>query len=323
MKCPKCHYLGFETGDRCKNCGYDFSLIAASSDEDPEVDLTLQLTENDSSPADWLDKIDRALGQSDAAAPGELALPERDIEASVEPDVAPPPPSPRAPEPPLPLFGSAVEDDDDEPLIRVPAAPRPPLAVRRTPDVPRLRAVPRAPRRAEPVLEFSEDEPESAANAEPKAAAVVTPAPGLDTPPMEPGTAMARVAATAIDHLILVSIDLAVLYFTLRMAGLTMNDWALLPAAPFLTFLMLLKLSYFSAFTAVGGQTIGKMAARIRVVTEDDATVDGARAVQRTVAAAFSTLVLGLGFIPALLGTERRALHDRVAHTRVVALRSA
>ena len=26
MKCPKCDYLGFETGDRCKNCGYDFSL---------------------------------------------------------------------------------------------------------------------------------------------------------------------------------------------------------------------------------------------------------------------------------------------------------
>ena len=29
MKCPKCDYLGFETGDRCKNCGYDFSLLAA------------------------------------------------------------------------------------------------------------------------------------------------------------------------------------------------------------------------------------------------------------------------------------------------------
>ena len=28
MKCPKCSYLGFETGDRCKNCGYDFSLLA-------------------------------------------------------------------------------------------------------------------------------------------------------------------------------------------------------------------------------------------------------------------------------------------------------
>jgi uncharacterized RDD family membrane protein YckC len=26
MKCPKCGYLGFEPVDRCRNCGYDFSL---------------------------------------------------------------------------------------------------------------------------------------------------------------------------------------------------------------------------------------------------------------------------------------------------------
>ena len=29
MKCPKCGYLGFEPVDRCRNCGYDFSLAAA------------------------------------------------------------------------------------------------------------------------------------------------------------------------------------------------------------------------------------------------------------------------------------------------------
>ena len=35
MKCPKCSYLGFETGDRCKNCGYDFSLLAARRTNHP------------------------------------------------------------------------------------------------------------------------------------------------------------------------------------------------------------------------------------------------------------------------------------------------
>ena len=39
MKCPKCHYLGFETGDRCRNCGYDFSLLARSAP--PAGDLPL------------------------------------------------------------------------------------------------------------------------------------------------------------------------------------------------------------------------------------------------------------------------------------------
>ena len=29
MKCPKCSYLGFETGDRCRNCGYVHEGIEA------------------------------------------------------------------------------------------------------------------------------------------------------------------------------------------------------------------------------------------------------------------------------------------------------
>ena len=28
MKCPKCQYISFDSGDRCRNCGYDFSLVA-------------------------------------------------------------------------------------------------------------------------------------------------------------------------------------------------------------------------------------------------------------------------------------------------------
>ena len=31
MKCPKCDYLGFETSETCRNCGYDFSLAADST----------------------------------------------------------------------------------------------------------------------------------------------------------------------------------------------------------------------------------------------------------------------------------------------------
>ena len=31
MKCPKCGYLGFEHVDRCRNCGYEFSLQSVLS----------------------------------------------------------------------------------------------------------------------------------------------------------------------------------------------------------------------------------------------------------------------------------------------------
>ena len=48
VKCPKCHYLGFETGDRCKNCGYDFSLISEPEiSVDPDLDLELALRASD------------------------------------------------------------------------------------------------------------------------------------------------------------------------------------------------------------------------------------------------------------------------------------
>jgi uncharacterized RDD family membrane protein YckC len=317
MKCPKCNYLGFETGDRCKNCGYDFSFIVATI-ETPEgdmIDVTMPRDEGTTP------DLDLTL-PGDTAAPADAVAPHR--------------------VPELPLFGSAVQDDNDEPLIRVPGAPRPPLAVRKTPEAaPRLRAVPK-PAPAEAALEFADDEAEAAPVAAERPIDAPPPFPErprpgvpdvseppmadvgrVDTPRLTTSAPLPRLAAAAIDHVILIAIDLAVVYFTLRMTGLTMSDWPALPVAPLVTFLLLLKVAYFMAFTAVGGQTIGKMATHIRVVTESLGPLDPATAARRTAVATASTIVFGLGFIPALFAADRRALHDRVAHTRVVALHSA
>jgi uncharacterized RDD family membrane protein YckC len=92
----------------------------------------------------------------------------------------------------------------------------------------------------------------------------------------------------------------------------------MLPAVPLVAFLVFIKLAYFSAFTAVGGQTIGKMAAGIRVIADDAALIDPARAVRRTIVGPLSLAAFGAGLIPLLFGDDRRPLHDRVAHTRVV-----
>jgi uncharacterized RDD family membrane protein YckC len=175
-------------------------------------------------------------------------------------------------------------------------------------------------------LEFAEEapaapEPELRRSNErtPVAARPVVPRRVVDGPAVS--SHARRAAAAVTDHLILFGIDFVVLYSTLRMAGLTMGDWQLLPAAPMLGFLLLLKLSYFGAFTAACGQTIGKMAAQIRVVAED-APLDPSRAIRRTLLSAVSLGAVGAGFIPALLDPEHRALHDRVARTRVVELPS-
>jgi uncharacterized RDD family membrane protein YckC len=311
MKCPKCAYLGFETGHRCRNCGYDFSLMMPPSAPLPDVNAGLRADRQSPAPV-WLDAIDEALGKPLPAAPPDSA-------GRLERGKA---------APALPLFRPAGEDDDDEPLVKLPAAPRVPLSVRKTPDTPRLRAMsrPSPPVEAEPVLQFADetvplvDLPlrDAAAAAPARVTAVRLPARDAHG---APGGTGARLGAAVIDHLILFAIDAAVVYFTLRMAALPPSDWHVLPAAPLFGFLVLLKFAYFCAFTAVGGQTIGKMALGIRVVTDDNLAVGGARAVRRTIAGV-AACALGLGFVPALFGPERRAFHDRIARTRVVALRS-
>ena len=358
MKCPKCAYLGFETGDRCKNCGYDFSLLAAAdsdpadfihhatSDEldcvpqasssEPDYvfrtpsadDVSIQVNE-DLDPYDrWFDNRREPLGGTRGPEPSV-----RDTHGALPVSLTPespfadesPAPSPAIHFVPvnsaeaLPLFRPS-DNADDEPLIKMPAAPRAPLAVRRTPDTPRLRAVARPVLRpTAPVLQFSEEPLEVAAGPAETVLHVQPWAVGAMT--SESSRTGGRLVAAVIDHAILLGIDLGVVYFTVRMAGLSMSEWNVLPLVPMLTFLGLLKISYFYAFTAVGGQTIGKMAVGTCVIAEDGAPVDAARAMRRTCAGVLSVLLLGLGFAPALFG-NRRALHDRLAGTRVVRLRS-
>ena len=329
MKCPKCSYLGFETGDRCKNCGYDFSLLSAPH-QPPDPDLNLQMPDDLPADADrsWIDRLHTGIehvAEADEMPEAALAAPSPAI--TFDPPVVVRP----EPEPSFPLFEPRAQEADDEPLIKFPAAPRAPLSVRRTPEQPRLRPpVPARPGRQDgpPLsLEFSDDalvtpEPELHApieRIEPTAARHIPAARGTSEPVIS--SLSRRVTAGVTDHVILFGIDLIVLYSTLRMAGLTMGDWALLPPVPMIAFLVLLKLSYFGAFTAACGQTIGKMAAHIRVVA-DDAPLDPARAIRRTVMSTVSLLALGAGFIPAILDPDHRALHDRMARTRVVELPS-
>ena len=315
MKCPKCDYLGFETGNRCRNCGYDFSLLAPAESASPEYDIHPAAV--DDVP---VHVIDRML-ETHAGAASRDNFDAVDEAAVAQLTPATPFEETTANVPELPLF-NPPHHEDDEPLIKLPAAPRAPLAVRRTPDLPRLRAVLRSsPRPAPaPVLQFLEEVAERPA---PPAARQADPIErgrsGVITE--QPGRSAARVMAMLIDYSILLGIDAAVLYFTLRMAGLAMNEWRLLAVAPMFAFLGLLKMAYFYAFTAVGGQTVGKMAVGTCVVTDNGRPVDAARAMRRTSAGLVSFLLLGLGFVPALFG-DHRALHDRLAGTRVVRLRS-
>ena len=74
---------------------------------------------------------------------------------------------------------------------------------------------------------------------------------------------------------------------------------------------------YTIVLHALEGQTIGKLIVGVRVVGLDGTPPAVGAAVLRFFAYAVSLLPFGLGFVMAGLRTDRRALHDLLAGTRV------
>jgi uncharacterized RDD family membrane protein YckC len=321
MKCPTCGYIGFETSDRCRNCGYDFGL---SNQAPPAPELSLHA-----------DQAEGALKELDIRSP---APPPPTVRTTPPARVQRPSVSAREPDidkvlqnldrviggpastADLPLFDDEpVGAADVSPLVDGAAAPRRPLAVRRqTPDPARLRTKPirhqvGAPRALElPLPDATDQAPANVVERQ--------------SPPVEATSAappVRRMLAAVFDVAILGAIDLVVVYFTLRMCGLTTAEIAVLPPLPLGAFFLLVNGGYLAAFTAAGGQTIGKMAFGLKVVGHADLPVSAGLAIVRAVGCLASVASLGLGFLPALLGEGGRAIEDRLADTRVVRISAA
>jgi uncharacterized RDD family membrane protein YckC len=295
MKCPKCNYLGFEPADRCRNCGFDFSLAPTA---DPASDLPLRREQPAGPLADFdLGDVPRT-GRLTPASRAER----RRQDASLDPGV---PTASRPGADDLPLFGDVLPED--EPLVR-PAAPGAPLAVRRsTPSRPRLAMPARAPERpTDPGLPLD------------SAGAASMEGPGDVEGEGEVATVGRRLGAAALDWLMLLALDAGVVYFTLRVSRLAPSEIALLPPIPMVVFLLLLNGGYLALFTAATGQTIGKMAVGVRVVPVGEGPLTVGRALLRVVALIAGALPAGLGLLPVAFDGGRRGLHDRLAKTRVV-----
>jgi uncharacterized RDD family membrane protein YckC len=345
MKCPKCGYLGFETTDRCRNCQYDFSLTPFSSDPEltlhgtehqreapTDFELAPSARQGDSLSATALD-LDRLFGDPEppkiAPAPPEpppmVRGAERpsvqatrskkrehvDVDQRASEEVSAPVPSMVMAKDTAQSIDEAALPFDDGPLTPPPAA-RTPLAVRRsTPEVPRNR-----PRTTRPVRTDSLDfEPSPSNSRHASAAAAETVASLAQTPSLG-----VRVGAGLIDLALLAGINAAVLYLTLRVSGLhnTLADLRVLPPVPLVGFLAVVAFGYVAAFTVAGGQTIGKMALSLRVTSDDGRPVDAASGTLRALGCMLVPVTLGLSYLPALFTTDHRALHDRLAGTRVV-----
>lgn len=127
-----------------------------------------------------------------------------------------------------------------------------------------------------------------------------------------------RAIAALLDLAFLAAIDATVLHFTLRLTGLTPAEAGRLPLAPLFGFLALLNGGYLTMFIAASGQTMGKMMTGVKVVAMDGGAVPFGHAVLRAILWLLTIVPLGIGALPALLTDDRRALHDRLANTRVI-----
>ena len=300
MRCPKCQYISFDNGERCRNCGYEFSLTA----EARALDLPIQTGEEPIGPL-----ADFALETGSSAA-------RADSTKAADPVVSTPRPITSSFD--LPLFKER-RVSDDPPRAAPPVTPRPPLAVRRSTPTP----APRPSNRMvieEPVLDLGMDDPPAPPAPPAMWSAVREPVqPGSEASP-ETASLGTRLIAALVDNVLLLTIGLIVLYLTLKICGLPLSKLNAIPPVPFIAFFLLIAGGYFTLFTVAGGQTIGKMAAGIRVVpmNEGSARVPLGQSVLRAMAYAISVLPAGLGLVPALTGADRRTFHDRLADTRVV-----
>ena len=82
-------------------------------------------------------------------------------------------------------------------------------------------------------------------------------------------------------------------------------------------FTLLFTVVYTTVLHAVTGQTLGKLAVGVRVVSADGGPLPVGAALLRWLAYSVSAAPLGFGFLMAGLRRDKRALHDLVAGSRV------
>ncbi len=252
MRCPKCRYISFDEGDRCRNCGYDFSLIQ------PETPLDLPIRQDE--PVGPMADLRLKVAQRRQAAAALTPPDAQNLSLRQGFD--------------LPLFNQArdagASQDDGVTTSRSSAGIRR-HGLRLRCGVPRLRRSRPLPQRARGsrslfgrsrrwILStgrrwFVKNPPLRRSRA----------ASGLSTRPRRrpPGSDCSGPSSTCCSS---VGIDWRSAVFHAAGAGLRLDEVRLLPIVPMGAFLLLLNGGYLTMFTAAGGQTIGKMLAGTRVV---------------------------------------------------------
>ncbi|HKC24628.1 MAG TPA: RDD family protein [Thermoanaerobaculia bacterium] len=129
-----------------------------------------------------------------------------------------------------------------------------------------------------------------------------------------------RFGAKLLDGVLMWIVNMAIsfAFFGVLMRRATLGQGFLAMQLALMAVELVVNAAYVVFFLGRFGATLGKMALRLRVVNPDGSPISYGKAVGRYFAEMLSGLTLGIGYLMAGFDSERRALHDRVASTRVI-----
>jgi uncharacterized RDD family membrane protein YckC len=123
-----------------------------------------------------------------------------------------------------------------------------------------------------------------------------------------------RFVASFLDGLIIGVPSLILIFMFVGVARQTGSRFT----SPFFLFPTIAGVLYQAAMLAQRGQTLGKMAMKIKVVQPDGDDITSGQAWGREVSRALLGLLYIVDFIPAFFTKEKRTIHDMLAGTIVV-----
>lgn len=137
-----------------------------------------------------------------------------------------------------------------------------------------------------------------------------------------------RIVAFILDIIVLISFGMLILAgaSAYLLVDFQLNDENLSDRAPYVfaaalvTYVLAFPPLYHVLLWSWRGQTVGKMAVHIKVLSRTGGRVPLRRSALRLLGYAASVVPLFMGIVIALFDRERRTLHDRLADTVVVEL---
>ncbi len=132
--------------------------------------------------------------------------------------------------------------------------------------------------------------------------------------------AVSRLAAFALDQTIATvtfSVTTAVVAWSIALVTRSDVDLAISGWLALVLYLSWLFV-YYAYPWSVSGRSAGMAVLGIQVVSAQGAPIGARSGALRALALPLSFLTLGIGFVPIVLGRDRRALHDHIAGTAVV-----